>query len=362
MQRRGGELFASDLTRSLNEIGISQRVVVLHQPDGTRIDFEAPTEILGVDGWSAPGLRTSLPALLGLRRLIRSLDPDVVQAHGGEPFKYLVLSGVSMERPVVYRRIGAAPRWITRGPRRIAHGALMRQAAGVVAVAEFVRRETVELFKVRSSKVRMIPNAVSPARMKPSRGCAAGRQALGIPRRARVILSLGAMSWEKDPLGHLAISARVLQEIPDAVHLFVGDGPLRSRAERAARALGIAQRTRFLGSRGDVPDLMAASDLLLLASAVEGMPGGAIEAGIVGLPVVGYAIGGVPEVVLDGVTGRLAPAGDPEGLARAAIELLGDQRMRRSMGAAAGERCRSLFTMEAVAPRYLELYRELAEK
>jgi glycosyltransferase involved in cell wall biosynthesis len=106
---------------------------------------------------------------------------------------------------------------------------------------------------------------------------------------------------------------------------------------------------------------LAASDVLLLASAVEGMPAGAIEAGMAGLPVAGYDIAGVPEVVLDRVTGRLAPASDPGELANAVIDLLSNESMRRSMGDAAAERCRSLFGIDVVAQQYLDLYRELAK-
>jgi glycosyltransferase involved in cell wall biosynthesis len=359
MQRRGGELFASDLIRWLNGVGFSQRALVLHQPNGMRIDYEVPTEVLGVDGWRAPGVHTSVPGLIALRRMIRSFDPDVVQAHGGEAFKYLVLSGVALGRPVVYRRIGAAPSWISRGPRRVAHGVLMNRAAKVVAVAEFVRRETVQLFGVPPAKVRTIPNAVNPARVKPSMARRAAREALKIPPTAPVILSVGAMTWEKDPLGQLAITARVLRELPEVIHLFVGDGPLRAEAEGTARALRIDESVRFLGSRDDVPDLMIASDVLLLASTVEGMPGGAIEAGMVGLPVAAYGVAGIPEVVVEGVTGRLAPPGDQTRLATCLVDLLRSPSQGRQMGLAARERCLELFGIEAVAPKYAELYREL---
>jgi glycosyltransferase involved in cell wall biosynthesis len=357
--RRGGELFASDLVRALEAEGIEQRVAILHSPNGlARVGFEAPTVVLG-DGWQTPGVRMSLEAVRALRHLVSGWRPHVVQAHGGEPFKYLVASGASGRSNLVYRRIGAAPSWILRGPRRAAHAVLMRRATKVVTVAEAVRRETLEVFRVPPANVRTIPNGVDPARLKPIRDRQATRKALGIAPDAPVILSLGALTWEKDPLGHLEISAEVMRHQPSPIHLFVGEGPLLKRAEERVRSEGRSERVRFLGSREDVPDLLAASDVLLLASAVEGMPAGAIEAGIAGLPVVGYDVAGVPEVVLDGVTGQLAPAGHPGELAHAVIDLLANEPRRRSMGDAAAERCRSLFGIDAVAQRYLDLYREL---
>jgi glycosyltransferase involved in cell wall biosynthesis len=359
--RRGGELFASDLVRALDGEGIEQQVAVLHPPIGlARVGFEAPTVAVG-DGWRAPGVRMSLEAFQALRHLVSGWRPHVVQAHGGEPFKYLVASGAAGRSKLVYRRIGAAPPWILRGPRRAAHAVLMRRATKVVAVAEAVRRETLEVFGVPPANVRMIPNGVDPARLSPLHDRQATRKALGIASDAPVILSLGALTWEKDPLGHLRISGEVMRHQPRAIHLFVGEGPLRERAEERVRSERRGEHVRFLGSREDLPDLLAASDVLLLASAVEGMPAGAIEAGIAGLPVVGYHIAGVPEVVLDGVTGQLVPAGDPFELAHAVIDLLANEPMRRSMGDAAAERCRSLFGIDAVAPRYLDLYQELVQ-
>jgi glycosyltransferase involved in cell wall biosynthesis len=362
MHRRGGELFASDLVRALDSDGIDQKVAVLHPPDGMgRVSFEVPTLVVR-DGWKTPGLGTSLGAMRALRRLISHWRPDVVQAHGGEPFKHLVVSGAGGQSKLVYRRIGSAPKWILRGPRRVAHGILMRRAAEVVTVAEALRKETVEVFRVPPARVRMIPNGVDPARLKPGRGRQATREALGIAADAHIIVSLGALTWEKDPLTHLSISARVLREIPDVVHLFVGDGPLRFRAERSARALGIQERTIFLGSREDVPDLLNASDVMLLASATEGMPGGAIEAGMMGLPVAAYALAGIPEAVIDGATGRLASPGDQEALTNHLLEMLTDPAGRRRLGRNARQRCMSLFDMAVIAPKYRALYEELASR
>jgi glycosyltransferase involved in cell wall biosynthesis len=360
--RRGGELFASDLVRALEAGGIVQRVAVLHPPNGlARVGFESPTVQLG-NGWQTPGVRISLEAARALRRIISGWRPHVVQAHGGEPFKYLVASGAAGRSKLIYRRIGAAPDWIVRGPRRAAHGVLMRRAAKVVTVAEAVRQETLDVFRVPPAKVRMIPNGVDPARLTPIRGREATRGILGIAPNNPVILSLGAFTWEKNPLGHLAISARVLQEIPDTVHLFVGDGPLLSRTKQEARALGIESRTRFLGSREDVPDLMKASDVMLLASAVEGMPGGAIEAGMMELSVAGYAIAGIPEVVEDGFTGLLASPGDETALTNHVLEILADSGARQQLGRNARRRCMSRFDIALIAPKYLTMYEEVLSR
>jgi glycosyltransferase involved in cell wall biosynthesis len=174
-----------------------------------------------------------------------------------------------------------------------------------------------------------------------------------------VILSIGALTWEKDPLVHLEVSRRLAQQGMRAIHIFVGDGPLRPELELAIRRLGLEKRTLLLGSRADIADIVACGDVLLLASCTEGMPATIVEAGVLGLPVVAFAVAGVPEVVIDGSTGLLAHPGDVQGLTDRVWRLVRDKAMARIMGERAARHCRRAFDVRIIAPQYLALYREL---
>jgi len=299
-----------------------------------------------------------LSGFMNLRRMIRDWRPDVVQAHGGEPLKYAVLGATRPRSQVVYRRIGSTPKEIARGPRRLVYARLMRQTARVVAVAEAVRSETLEVFRLRPGHVLTIPNAVDDRRLDATRDRAAVRRELGIPEAAEVVLSLGALTWEKDPLAHVEVAAGVLQARPQTWHLMVGDGPLRGQVEDAVRRRGM-RRFMLAGMRSDVGDVLAASDVLLFASCSEGMPASVIEAGIAGVPVAGYAVAGMSEVVEPGVTGLLAQPADRKGLQSQVLALLQDPRRRGALGSAARQHCLARFSIGAVAPRYQELYRTL---
>jgi glycosyltransferase involved in cell wall biosynthesis len=351
-QRRGAEVFAADLVTAMAAPGVRQQVAVLHGVPPWVVEFAVPSTALG----GRPG-RLHPGAVWRLRRLLRDWRPDVVQAHGGQPLKYLALAGVRRP-PIVYRRIGSVS-WLSSRPRRVLYGWLVRRAARVVAVAESVREETVVAFRLPEARVVTIPNGVDPRRLAPGRGRDATRAAMGIPPEAAVVLSLGALAWEKDPLEHLEVTAPLLRARPRAVHLFAGDGPLRAELEEAAAGHGLRDRVVALGSRGDVGDLLAASDLLLFTSRTEGMPASVIEAGMAGLPVAGVALSGVPEVVEHGVTGLLAAPGDLAGLRTAAERLLDDGQLRAAMGAAARERCRDRFGIAAIAAAYRDLYEEV---
>lgn len=357
-QRRGAEVFASDLLRALGEKTVSQHVAVI-RGDVLEVTYDAPCAFLGDGGGLIPGVRVSPQAVRNLRALIRGYEPDIVQAHGGEALKYTVAAGVQRRARVVYRRIGCAPSWVTRGVRRVAHGALMRRADRIVAVAENVRRETVELFHVAPARVLTIPNGVDVGRLTAGSTRDETRRSLGIAFGTPLVVSMGAITWEKDPLAHLAVTARVLRDFGEVAHVWVGDGPMRHELQKAASENGFDGRLRILGNRTDVADLLTAADVLLFASRIdgmEGMPATVIEAGMMGTPVAAFAVAGVPEVVVDGVTGFLVSPDDVDGLAGRVAQLLGDESKRRDIGESARKRCLARFDIRTVASRYLSLY------
>jgi glycosyltransferase involved in cell wall biosynthesis len=355
-QRRGAETFAADLVAELERSGIRQEGFVLHPRDMPPSDGRSrPTPTSSI-------LRLDARSLARFRDAVESWEPDIIQAHGGEAFKYASLRPARSRVPVVYRRIGAAPTWIRKGPRRVGHAALMRRAARIVTVAEWLRAEAVEHFGVDPARVVTIPNGVDAARLTSGRRRADVRASLDIDDSAPVLLTLGALTWEKDPLAHLAVAERVLRRVEGAVHIFAGDGALRSRLDDAAARSPVRERIRVLGYRSDVGDVLAASDVLVFASradGMEGMPAALIEAGLAGVPVAAYDVAGVPEVVADGRTGLLARSGDIEDLSRAALTLVLDAEGRRRMAREARVRCEE-FDIRRIAPRYLDVYDAVA--
>jgi glycosyltransferase involved in cell wall biosynthesis len=363
-QRRGAEIFAADLVGALAEAGVDQRVAVLRPAGGGQgLRFPATTDIVGAGGRRVPVAGVEVAAVRRLRAVVANWTPDVLQVHGGESLKHAVAALAPGRRPpIVYRRIGSAPPWITRGARRFSYAWLLRRAARVVAVAEAVRRETLELFRLPTEKVVTIPNGVDARRLTASADRSAVCQRLRIPPDAGVVLSLGALTWEKDPHAHLEITAPILAGRDDVIHLVAGDGPLRDELEAAVHERGLSGRVRLLGSRSDVADLLAAADVLLFAShaeGMEGMPAIVIEAGMAGLAVAGYSVAGVNEVVETGETGLLVPPMRHERLTEAVAALLEDGERRLAMGRAARARCCARFEIGVVAPQYLRVYQEL---
>jgi L-malate glycosyltransferase len=361
-QRRGAEVFAADLVQVLADAGVSQRVATLRGDGLARLRYAVPNAKLPWGGGTIPGVGLDVRTVRGLVRAVREWRPDILQAHGGEALKYGLVASAGRSIPIIYRRIGGSPSWITRGVRRIVYGRLFRATARIVALAEFVRAETLATFQIPGDHVITIPNAVDGKRMEITRDRVGVRRDLEVPADAPVLLSVCALTWEKDPMVHLDVSSRVLARVSNAHHLVVGDGPMRREVEQAAGRLGLNGRIHVLGARSDVAELMAASDALLFASrsdGMEGLPTVLIEAGMAGLPAVAYDVAGVGEVVVHGESGLLVPWGDREGLSAGVISVMTEPGFRTNLGDNARAVCREHFDIRTVAPRYLRLYEEV---
>ena len=156
----------------------------------------------------------------------------------------------------------------------------------------------------------------------------------------------------------LEAAAQIVAERPETVFVVAGDGELRSMLEaEAARSLG--GRIRFLGWTQDLGALYAALDVVMSTSLSEGTPVALIEALAAARPVVATDVGGVSEVVAHGRNGFLAASGDAEGLARAALDLLEHEELRRSMGGAGREDVAERYPASRIAGRTADLYEQL---
>jgi len=210
--------------------------------------------------------------------------------------------------------------------------ALLRRARTVIAISEAMRAELLAL-GLPEHKVRVIPTAVSSlARPRGDRDQT--RRELGLPVDRPLVLYLGRLSTVKGPAHFVDAARLVSKERPDSAYVVVGDGHLRRELEEAVRATGMADRFVFAGHvrHEEVGRWLSAADLFVLPSLSEGVPHALLEALAFGLPVVASAVGGVPEIVRDGVNGYLVPPGDSPALARRILDLLGAPEKRRDFG------------------------------
>lgn len=201
-----------------------------------------------------------------------------------------------------------------------------------IAVAEPHARYLAEHEGCPPRKVRVIPNGVDLEKFRPRRPNAALRRRLEIPKGTPVAAIVAALRPEKNHELFLEAAALVRRRVPEAKFLVVGDGPRRRALETLAGKLGLDDAVRFLGTRGDVAELLAIVDVLVLSSHMEANPVSILEAMAAEKPVVATRVGSVPETVLDGLTGHLAAPGDAHQIASRVADLLVDRAQAAAMG------------------------------
>jgi glycosyltransferase involved in cell wall biosynthesis len=212
-------------------------------------------------------------------------------------------------------------------------------------------------------KVEVIHNGVEVERF--SRGDAEKiLREFEVPEGAPVILAVGSVFPAKGHLYLLQAAQKILSEFPGAKFLFVGDLSSRfAQYHRELRAFvqdaGIEDSVSFTGFRGDVIDFLAAATLVASPSLAESLPLNLIEAMASGKPVVACEVGGVAEVVVDGVTGLLVPPTDSDALASAIIDVLGSPQKALFLGRNGFERASRLFDAKLMAKKFAGLYESL---
>lgn len=174
-----------------------------------------------------------------------------------------------------------------------------------------------------------------------------------------IILHVGRLIEQKNHLGILSVFARVVQQIPTAKLLLVGDGPLRSLVEETIAQKHLEKSVLLLGYHDDVPQLMSWSDVFLLPSVHEGLPVVALEANAASLPVVGSKIPGLTEAIADGETGILHDVEDIEAMANSVIRLINDQEYRQQLAQAARNRVKDKYSIHSSANNLLDIYSSL---
>lgn len=228
----------------------------------------------------------------------------------------------------------------------------------VIVPSQAIGRHMIDTFRVSSQSIRCIPRSVDLEKFMVKREETPGKS-----------FSTVAMVGRLTPLkGHsffLKAMTKVIRQIPNVRIWIIGDAPAKKAAYRTeletlARRLGIHGRVEFLGNRKDVPQLLAQTEVLVLATtAPEAFGRVILEAQAAGVPVVAAKVGGVVDIIDDGKTGLLVPPKDAESIANEVVRLLRDKGLAQQLAEAALAKLKSTFTLERMAAKTLEVYEEL---
>lgn len=329
--RRGSEVFAVELGAALAALERPiQTVALARRRSGPELSVPAL-------GNTALGFRT----IGSLRRMSRAAS--VVVAHGSRTLPACAAATAGTRTPFVYRSIGDPSYWANTVGRRLRSAVLLHRASIVVALWRGSAEALQRLYRLPVSRLAVIPNGVPADRfpLVDATRRAEARARLGITGGRPTIVYLGSLSSEK----HVGPAVAAVTDSLDTRLLVVGAGPERSGLEALARSSGRSKLIVLPGT-DDPAAVLAAADVLMLPSLTEGMPAVLIEAGLSGIPVVATDVGGVREIVRDGETGLLVPAGDLAALTQALQHVL---REPGTLGREAREHCLRNFELGVVA-------------
>jgi N-acetyl-alpha-D-glucosaminyl L-malate synthase BshA len=232
------------------------------------------------------------------------------------------------------------------------------QSDGVTAVSHFLKQATINVIGARED-IEVIYNFVNCDKYK--RSTDRDLKNYFAPNSERILIHVSNFRAVKRPVDVVDIFLRVQERIP-AVLLMVGDGPERSNAEWCARHSGIERKVHFMGKQENVEELIGISDLLLLPSENESFGLVALEAMACEVPVVASRVGGLPEVLTDGVEGFLVEPRDVDKMAERSLAILAHDSFRNEMGRRAREKAHAHFCSTKIIASYEDYYRKILDR
>jgi glycosyltransferase involved in cell wall biosynthesis len=294
-----------------------------------------------------------LAGLVELTRLLRRERPLVLHASSSKAGVLGRLAAMLARVPIRFFTVHGWAFSAYSGPAgllyRVADRLMAPLTTITICVSEQELAAGLEAGACRRERSVVIHNAVDVT------GAPRSRHDRPVPR----LIAVGRLKAPKDFL----TLVRALAALPEGSFeaLIVGDGPDRAELEAEIRRLGLEGRVELAGERTDVPELLAASDVFVLSSGSEGLPVSVLEGMAAELPVVASAVGGLDELVDDGVTGILVPPGDEGAFAQALGRLVEQPDLRRELGAAGRARAEAKFDLDAFRGAHLDLYHRQLE-
>ena len=359
--RGGAEAQVFLLARSLTNRGHEVAVVTMREPEAFADDFAALTIPL-----HSLGMRAGVPdprGVIRLARIVRRWRPDIVHSHMVHANLLARVARPFAPAPVLISTAHSfheGARW-----RELAYRLTDWSCDLTTNVCQAAVDRFVAVGAVPRERIECVWNGIDLAELDAALASVSGAQRAELGAdEAFNWLAGGNVGEAKDYPTMLRAMRHLMDDGVQATLTIVGAGhaTILEALRSEAADLGLTpERVRFLGARRDVPDLLQAADAFVMSSAWEGLPLALLEAAAARLPLVATAVGGNPEVILEGVSGVLVPSGDPVALARAMDRVMRlPPDVRRAWGEAGRAHVAEHFDMERIVDRWEELYDRLS--
>jgi glycosyltransferase involved in cell wall biosynthesis len=341
--------------------------------------FDVETAVLSGEGELVPVFRQAgIPVHLlksrsrfdpfALGRLVRLLHAghfDILHSHlfRADIYAGLAVARLGERRPLLVSTRHNDDRFFLNPFVGLVHYGVSARQDLIIAISDHIARFTVSRGVRHPERVRRVYHGLEPPVMQAlEREGQHIRHELGIGPDAFLVGNVGRLALQKGQRHLIAAMPLLLERVPRARAIIAGGGDLEDYLRDLANEMGVGERVHVLGPRKDVPALMHAIDVFVMPSIWEGFGLVLLEAMAAGRPIVASRVATIPEVVADGETGLLVPAGDPLALATALAELADQPEVAARMGEAGRERLRRQFSVEKMVGDTELLYRELFDE
>jgi len=357
----GAERLMPLILKNLDGNLFTPRVCVLQSKDGNPVADELMSMNIPVDFLSIRYLR-DVTAILRLKDYLRRVDANLVHTQlefsnifGNLAAKILGLPSVSTIHTIPTHGIVG---------RKFIHQKLEMLCISffcdnVIFVSDQARQFHLQIGRFSIDKTKTIYNGIDLfeyVRVGHNQISPSIRGRFSIPSSAKVFITVAVLRELKGIQFMIRAFPRVLEKHPNAYYLIVGDGSYRTMLEGEVEGLGLTGRVVFAGRQTDISSFLTAADIFVLPSLTEALPTVLAEAMAARLPIVACEVGGIPEMVVDGVSGKLVPPEDSQALANACVALLGDEFLIKSMGSAGWDYVNEKFDIRKQVENLKNLY------
>ena len=330
-QNRGAEISAANLSKQLIEMGHFIIWVGLYSP--TNNDILEVGKAINVDLNGKKNKFLSLRKTKELRDLMNKYNVDILQANGSDTFKYAVAATLFLKKPkILYRNISHIGYWIkANNIKKEIYRLFFKKADAIASVSQAAAQEFSDLMNVSLDKIQVIKRGIPYILLNKEKSRNEIYAEFDLIATQKLIVWAGALSAEKNPLLALQIMKQLNKVRKDCTLIIAGVGP---EVGKLIEFINRSQLTNVLlvGFSKDIHRLLAAADVLLLTSFIEGVPGIVLEASIQQTPTVAVDCGSVSEAVVHNKTGLLLKTYDPDKFTEAIDKLLNTEQLSYELG------------------------------
>jgi glycosyltransferase involved in cell wall biosynthesis len=353
----GAEQMIMTLITALDRESFDVRLAALEKKRVSSTAIVAAARAAGFEAVTLPCRgRLDWGAIQELKSLVEDQRIEILHCH--EPKSRLY--GAIVSRMTGVPMVATHHLWTGQNLRtrlvELIDAAVLHSCQRVVAVSSSVA-ESMRRVLISSSRIEVIPNGIDLSGFRDAQQNNEVRASLGIPPGLPVIGAVGRLDIQKAHERLIEAARKISDAGQDAIYLIVGEGVERLRLESLVRSLGLSDRVLLPGYKSDIRPFLAIMDLFVLPSRREGTPMALLEAMAMRKPVVATAVGGVPDVLTDGIDGIMLPESSVNGLSDALLRLLRDPALARRIARNGRRRVETEFSSRRMAGRYEDVYR-----